>query len=81
MELTEKFLKFEHENDLFNKKIRGVKFCHYVRFSIFREISRQKHNNEQTRLNLSNKKFITRAWYKLKQIPDFVFKNPLYGLR
>ena len=80
MELIDKFLKFEYENDLFNKKIKGFKFWHYIRFSIYSEILKQKDNSGQGHSDLSDKKFITRVWYKLKQIPNFILKNPLYRL-
>lgn len=77
----DKFIKFEYEEDLFNKEIQGVKFWRYIRFSIFRKILKQKYNVGQGHSNLNGKKFITRVWYKLKQIPNFILKNPLYGLK
>ncbi len=80
MELIDKFIKFEYEEDLFNKEIQGVKFWHYIRFSIYSEILKEKYNFGQAHSNLSGKKFITKVWYKLKQIPNFILKNPLYGL-
>lgn len=81
MELIDEFIKFEYEEDLFNKEIQGVKFWHYIRFSIYTEILKQKYKIGLTRSNLSGKKFITRVWYKIMQIPDFILKNPLYGLK
>ncbi len=81
MELIDKFIKFEYEEDLFNKEIQGVKFWHYIRFSIYHKILKQKYNVGQAHSNLSGKKFITRFWYKIMQIPDFILKNPLYGLK
>jgi hypothetical protein len=80
-ELIDEFIKFEYENDLFNKEINGVKFWHYIRFSIYNEILKQKYDIGQAHSNLSGKNYITRVWYKIKQIPDFIFKNPLYGLK
>jgi len=80
LELIDKFIKFEYEEDLFNKEIQGIKFWHYIRFSIYSKILRKKYDLGQAHLNLSGEKFTTRIWYKIKQIPDFIFKNPLYGL-
>ena len=80
MELIDKFIKFEYEEDLFNKEIQGVKFWHYIRVSIYSDILKQKYYSGQGHSDLSDKKFITRAWYKLKQIPNFILKNPLYRL-
>ena len=80
MELIDKFIKFEYEEDLYNKEIQGVKFWHYIRFSIYDEILRQKYNLGRGYSNLNGIKFITKVWYKLKQIPNFILKNPLYGL-
>ena len=80
MELIDKFLKFEYENDLFNKKIKGFKFWHYIRFSIYSEILKQKYKTGQAHSNLNGKKFITKVWYKFRQLPNFILKNPLYGL-
>ena len=81
MELIDKFIKFEYEEDLFNKGIQGVKFWHYIRFSIYEEILKQKNYLGQAHSGLNDKKFITKVWYKLKQIPNFILKNPLYGLK
>ena len=81
MELIDKFIKFEYEEDLFNKEIQRIKFWHFIRFSIYNEILKRKYNFGQAHSNLSGKKFITKVWYKLKQIPNFVLKNPLYGLK
>jgi len=80
MELIDKFIKFEYEEDLFNKEIQGVKFWHYVRFSIYSKILKEKYNFGQAHSNLSGKKFISRVWYKILQIPDFILKNPLFRL-
>lgn len=80
MELIYKFIKFEYEEDLFNKEIQGVKFWHYIRYSIYCKILKEKYNLGQEHSDLSGKKFITRVWYKLKQIPNFILKNPLYRL-
>ena len=81
LELIDKFIKFEYEEDLFNKEIQGVKFWHYIRFSIYdNEILKRKYNLGQAHSNLSGKKFITKVWYKLKQIPNFILRNPLYRL-
>lgn len=81
MELIEKFIKYEFEHNLFNKEIKGVKFWQYIRSSIYcNEIMKQKYNLGQGHSNLSGKKFIAKVWYKLKQIPNFILKNPLYGL-
>ena len=80
MELIDKFIKFEYEEDLFNKEIQGVKFWHYIRFSIYNEILRKKYDVGQAHSNLSGKKFVSRVWYKIMQIPDFILKNPLYRL-
>ena len=80
MELIDKFIKFEYTERLFEKKIQGVKFWHYIRFSIYDKIVKQKYDIGQAHSSLSGKKFIMRIWYKLKQIPNFILKNPLYGL-
>ena len=80
MELIDKFIKFEYEEELFNKEIQGVKFWHYIRFSIYDEILKQKYNLGQVHSDSSDKKFITKVWYELKQIPNFILKNPLCGL-
>ncbi|GAH32942.1 unnamed protein product, partial [marine sediment metagenome] len=76
LELIDKFIKFEYEEDLFNKEIQGVKYWHYIRFSIYNEILKQKYNIGQAHSNLSGKKFITKFWLQLKQIPNFILKNP-----
>ena len=81
MELIDKFLKFEYENDLFNKKIKGVKFWHYIRFSLYMDIARQKyHSKEQAHTDLKNKKLIKIMWPKFKQFPYFLYRNPLWRL-
>jgi len=80
MELIDKFIKFEYTERLFEKKIQGVKIWHYIRGSIYGKIVKQKYDIGQAHSNLSGKKIITRVWYKLKQIPNFILKNPLYGL-
>ena len=81
MELIDKFIKFEYEENLFDKEIRGIKFWHYIRFSIYdNEILKQKYNLGQGHSNLSGKKFLTKVWYKFRKIPNFILKNPLYGL-
>ena len=81
MELIDKFTKFEYEEDLFNKEIQGVKFWHHVRFSIYSEILKQKYKVGQAHSNLSGKNIIEKIGYKIKQFPDFILKNPLYGLK
>ena len=81
MELIDKFIKFEYEEDLFNKEIQGIKFWHFIRFSIYNKILKQKYNFGQAHSNLSGKKFITKVWYKFRQLPNFILKSPLYGLK
>ena len=81
MELIDKFIKFEYEEDLFNKEIQGVKFWHHIRFSIYKDIFKQKYNSGQELSDLSGKKFITKVCDRIMLIPNLILKNPLYGLK
>lgn len=39
-ELIESFLKFEHEKKMFDAKINGIRFWHYIRFRIYNDLIR-----------------------------------------
>lgn len=81
MELIDKFIKFEYEEDLFNKEIQGVKFWHHIRFSLYKDIFKQKYKFSQELSDLSGKKFITKVCDRIMLIPNLILKNPLYGLK
>lgn len=80
MKYFEEFLKFESENDLFNREIRGFKYWHYIRFNLYREILKQKENVSEAHTNLLNKSYIKRVWLKLKQFSNFISKSPIWRL-
>lgn len=75
------FLTFEKENNLFDITIREFKYWHYIRFSLYSEIIRQKENLGQAHTNLKKEKYSKRVFLKFKQIPNFLLKNPIYFLR
>jgi len=81
MELIDKFIKFEYEEDLFNKEIQGVKFWHYIRFSVYNKILKAGYNFGQSHTILSRHFSIRRTLLKFKQIPNFIFFNPIYNLK
>ena len=76
MELIDKFIKFEYEEDLFNKEIQGVKFWQYIRFSIYEDkILRQKYKTEEVYSILKNRniiKAVEEYGYSQKEIADYL---------
>ncbi|WP_010200258.1 sialyltransferase [Bacillus sp. m3-13] len=81
MKYIESFIKFEKQNNLFSLDIRGFKYWHYVRFVLYFDILNKKENLGQAHTNLSKEKYAKRLFLKLKQIPNFIFRNPMWYLK
>lgn len=77
----EKFLILEKDNNLFDYEIQGFKYWHYIRFSVFQEILKQVDNVGLAHTSLEKEKYFKRFYLKLKQLPNFLFKNPIWFLK
>lgn len=81
MSYIDEFLKFEHDNNLFEMEIQGIKFWHYIRFGVYGKIVEQKEDRGRAHTSLDGEKKSRRIFLKIKQIPDFILKNPLLFLK
>lgn len=81
MKLIDKFIKFEYEEDLFSKEIQGIKFWHYIRFSVYDKILKGRCNFGQSHTILSRHFSIRRILLKFKQIPNLIFFNSIRNLK
>jgi len=80
LNLSNKFLMFEEEHELFNIEIKDIKIWHFIRFEVHRRIMNQCENTGQAHDNLSNENIIKKLWLYILQFPNYLFKNPNWNL-
>jgi hypothetical protein len=82
MNYIDAFLDFEDRHDLFEKKIQGVRFWHYIRFELFFDVIKK---HETISSSYASSDFsIDYVGYLLKKIrllPAIIVKNPYTHLR
>ena len=80
--LMDKFLEFEERNKLLDKKIQGVRFWHYIRFNLYFELVRGKQDiSKRYSGNREKIDILKIVYFKIKQIPYFIFRNPFIGIK
>jgi len=79
--MIDSFLKFEDKHDLLDMEIAKVKVWHLCRFQVYNEILKQKENMGEAHANLTNMSKTKILLMKIKQIPNYVFFNPLCFLQ
>lgn len=77
----DRYLMFEKENDLFKLEVNGFKYWHYIRNIIYEDIHSKKNNLGQPHTSYSEKHYYKRVLLKLKQIPNWMYKNPFWALK
>lgn len=77
----DEFIKFEYENILFKEQINNFKYWHYIRKTVYDEILEKKSNIGQAHSNLNKEKYYRRIVLKLKQFPNWIYRNPFFLLK
>jgi len=80
--LESKFLKFEKDNNLFDKKIANYKFWEYIRFQIYSEIFFQNRGqNYQFSKKVQSKSIFHSLKIALRLISNSLLFNPFWNLK
>lgn len=77
----DKYLTYEQDKKLFQLEIDGFNYWHFIRKDIYDEMLADKNEIGEAHTNLSKESYYTRVFLKLKQMPNWILKNPLLGLK
>ncbi|PID52668.1 MAG: hypothetical protein CR972_00790 [Candidatus Moraniibacteriota bacterium] len=75
MHFIDKFLKFENKQHLFEKKIQGVYFWQYVRFTIYFDVLKQKEDISDVYASADIKKGLLKKIFLLLKYAFLIFKK------
>jgi len=78
MAIIDKFLEFEEKNNLFEQKIDGVLYWHYLRFILYNEIVNQKDKTGRAHADFKDLSGVTKAVRFFKLIYGAIFRNPFW---
>jgi len=81
MSIIDKFLEFEHKNKLFEQKVDGVRFWHYLRFTLYNEIVDQKEKTGRAHVEFKHLSIAIKAVRFFNMIYGAIFRNPFWLLR
>jgi hypothetical protein len=81
MNLTDKFLKFEHENKLFDKKIQEVKYWHLIRYNLFRMILQNTGEQGLYHTSLASLSLPKKILIIIRQLSCFFIRNPSFNFK
>lgn len=79
--IIDQYLNYESSNNLFELEVEGFKYWHYIRKNIYDEIINQKYNMGQAHTSLTTTSYFERVVLKFKQVPYWMFRNPLWSLK
>lgn len=79
--IIDKFIEFEKKKELFNIEINDFYYWHYMRKAVYDEILNKKMSIGKSHVSHSSKSYLFRFLLKLKQIPNWIKKNPTNFLR
>jgi len=77
----DRYLMFEKENNLFKLEVNDFKYWHYIRKIVYDEIHSKKNHIGQAHTSYSIESYYKRVLLKLKQIPNWLFRNPFWALK
>ena len=81
IDLFNRFMNFEFDNNLFNCKVSDINFWHLVRFRVFDKIQYKSFEIGDSHTHLNSMSKTKKTFLKLKQLKYFLLNNPLLSFK